>query len=98
MWGFPLQATVIIALLISIIGVPALAGVCILMLMIPIQAYVIKLLQSLRKANANKTDQRISLIGETFSAIRIIKFFAWEESYLSKIKSIRDEEMKVFFS
>ena len=94
-WSFPLQVIVIVILLLHVIGISTLAGVCILIAMIPIQIYIVKLLVSLRKSNANKTDQRVSFTSEILSAIRVIKFFAWEESFLSRIFEIREKELKV---
>ncbi|KAJ3284573.1 hypothetical protein HDU76_008272, partial [Blyttiomyces sp. JEL0837] len=72
MWTFPFQVIVIIGLLISVLGPSALAGVCLLIAMIPLQAYIIRLLVNLRKANATTTDQRVKLTAETLGAIRAV--------------------------
>ncbi|KAJ3290611.1 hypothetical protein HDU76_007375, partial [Blyttiomyces sp. JEL0837] len=75
-WTFPIQVIAIIALLVSVLGPSALAGVCLLIAMVPLQAYIIRLLVNLRKANATTTDERVKLTAETLGAIRVIKFFA----------------------
>ncbi|KAJ3397885.1 Canalicular multispecific organic anion transporter 2, partial [Chytriomyces hyalinus] len=97
-WTFPIQVAVIIGILIHTIGVAALAGLALLVAMVPLQVYVIKTLVSLRKTNAKKTDQRLRLTSETLSSIRVIKFFAWEDSFLERIIHIRMQELKAVVS
>ncbi|KAJ3229676.1 Canalicular multispecific organic anion transporter 2 [Chytriomyces hyalinus] len=97
-WTFPVQVAVIIGILIHTIGVAALAGLALLVAMVPLQVYVIKTLVSLRKMNAKTTDQRLRLTSETLSSIRVIKFFAWEDSFLERIIHIRMQELKAVVS
>jgi ATP-binding cassette, subfamily C (CFTR/MRP), member 1 len=97
LWTFPLQSLVIIGFIFGLLGISALAGIILLFAMIPLQAYVIKVLVNLRKLNAKTTDERVKLTSESLSAIRVIKFFAWEDSFLERIIEIRDKEMKVIY-
>ena len=39
------------------------------------------------------TDKRAKLLQELLSGIKIIKFFAWEDPYLAKIRQVRDLEI-----
>ena len=39
-------------------------------------------------------DERIKLINEVLSGIRIIKLYAWEKAFLDKVKAERDREVK----
>ncbi|KAJ3109759.1 hypothetical protein HK100_003234, partial [Physocladia obscura] len=94
-WTSPTQIVVIVALLLHIIGVSALAGVGLLLCMIPLQIWIIKLLVNLRRKNAKTTDQRIRLTSETLSSIRVIN---WEDSFLERIFKIREEELKAVIS
>ena len=41
------------------------------------------------------TDKRVSLMNEVINSIRLIKMYAWEESFSEKIQKIRLDEMKV---
>ncbi|KAJ3112059.1 hypothetical protein HDU96_004984 [Phlyctochytrium bullatum] len=92
-WTFLIQVLIIISLLIRTIGVSALAGFGLLLAFIPIQATIIKKLVQLRKMNASTTDSRVKLTNEVLSAIRVIKFFAWERSFLDRIVDIRTKEL-----
>jgi ATP-binding cassette subfamily C (CFTR/MRP) protein 5 len=40
------------------------------------------------------TEKRVSLMNEIINSIRLIKMYAWEESFSAKIKKIRIDEMK----
>ncbi|ORY49444.1 P-loop containing nucleoside triphosphate hydrolase protein [Rhizoclosmatium globosum] len=97
-WTFPTQIIIVVTLLIHVIGTPALAGLALLVCMVPFQIWVIKVLVNLRKSNAKTTDERIRLTSETLSSIRVIKFFAWEDSFLERIFAIRAEELKAVIS
>ncbi|KAJ3109757.1 hypothetical protein HK100_003232, partial [Physocladia obscura] len=94
-WTFPIQVIVIIALLIHVIGAPALAGLALLICMVPLQVWAIKVLVNLRRSNATTTDQRIRLTSETLSSIRVIN---WEDSFLERIIEIRLRELKAVIS
>ncbi|KAJ3410262.1 hypothetical protein HDV05_003988 [Chytridiales sp. JEL 0842] len=98
MWTFPLQVSYIVGFLISIMGPSALGGVFLLLAMVPLQAFIIGRLVLLRKSNATNTDQRVKLTSETLLAIRVIKFFAWEDSFLERIFDIRARELKAVVS
>ncbi|KAI8802479.1 P-loop containing nucleoside triphosphate hydrolase protein [Cladochytrium replicatum] len=98
MWTFGFQLVLIVALLINTLGVSAIAGVGLLLAMVPLQGTIIKRIVNLRKANAGITDARVKLINEVLQGIRILKFFAWEDSYYDRITGIRDEELKVVLS
>ena len=40
------------------------------------------------------TDKRVSLMNEVINSIRLIKMYAWEESFNEKIQKIRMDEMR----
>ncbi|KAM9890946.1 hypothetical protein OXX69_012437, partial [Metschnikowia pulcherrima] len=46
-----------------------------------------------QKTMLGVTDKRIQKMNETFSSIRIIKFFAWEDNFFKQIMDIRKEEL-----
>ena len=43
------------------------------------------------------TDKRVSGMKEIINSMRLIKMYAWEESFLSKILDIRSKEVKKLF-
>jgi ABC-type multidrug transport system fused ATPase/permease subunit len=92
-WTAPIQFIIITALLIVNLGWAALAGIVILILLLPIQKTMMGKLQAVRKEVAPVTDSRVQLIQEYLAGIRIIKFFGWEKSVLNQIEQLRTKEI-----
>jgi ABC-type multidrug transport system fused ATPase/permease subunit len=88
-WTYSIQLFVIIGLLVYIIGISALAGVGLILVVVPLQVMIARWLVVLRKTNATITDSRIKLTQEVLQGIRIIKLFSWESSFLDRILSVR---------
>lgn len=93
-WTSPLQIGLTIALLIVNLGVSALAGVAILVLGLAAISYSAGFLIKSRASINVSTDQRASLTQEMLNAVRFIKYFAWEESFITRLKAIRVTETK----
>ncbi|TPX64351.1 hypothetical protein SpCBS45565_g05955 [Spizellomyces sp. 'palustris'] len=93
MWIAPLQILTISILLITQLGPSALAGIGLLLLVAPLQTRIMRKLAVIRKTIAPITDTRVKLTQEILTGIRLIKYFAWEESFLSKISAIRQKEI-----
>eukprot|EP01094_Clydonella_sp_ATCC50884_P012540 TRINITY_DN2274_c0_g1_i1.p1 TRINITY_DN2274_c0_g1~~TRINITY_DN2274_c0_g1_i1.p1 ORF type:complete len:657 (+),score=275.64 TRINITY_DN2274_c0_g1_i1:84-1973(+) len=92
-WSGPVQVVVSLALLWLILSWSVLAGLAVMVLMIPVNALVVKKLTVLQKQMMGLKDKRVKAMNETLQGIRLIKFFAWEESFQSKIDGIRDDEL-----
>lgn len=83
--------------LYKIMGWPALVGVGLLIVSVPLPTYVAQLMgQSQRQVKATQ-DARISLISEYLSSIRTIKYFAWEDAMAAIIDKSREAEQKVLW-
>ncbi|KAJ3144839.1 hypothetical protein HDU89_007726 [Geranomyces variabilis] len=89
----PLQILAISIFLITQLGPTALAGIGLLVVMGPFQKRIMKRLGTIRKSVAPLTDQRVKLTQEILSGIRVIKFFAWNRPYLSKVEEVRKAEV-----
>jgi ATP-binding cassette subfamily C (CFTR/MRP) protein 1 len=93
-WTAPIQIILTLILLLVNLGVSALAGFGILVLVSPALAYVVKILAARRRVMNVVTDKRITLTQEIFSAVRFVKYFGWEESFLSRLSALRDQEIR----
>ncbi|TPX77540.1 hypothetical protein CcCBS67573_g01173 [Chytriomyces confervae] len=92
-WTAPFNLAMMIGFLIYQLGWPALIGVSILIALVPIQYKLFKLMSALRRDIAPVTDQRVKQTTEVLNGIRVIKFFAWEDSFLDQISRIREREI-----
>ncbi|XP_063733833.1 ATP-binding cassette sub-family C member 4-like isoform X2 [Eleginops maclovinus] len=94
LWVGPLQAMVIIVLLWYQIGPSCLAGVAVLALMVPVQTLFGKLFGIFRSKTSVLTDNRIRIMNEVVSGIRIIKMYAWEKPFAALVTDVRRKEIR----
>ncbi|KAH0646462.1 hypothetical protein KY284_034346 [Solanum tuberosum] len=92
-WSAPLRIIVALVLLYQLLGVAALIGALLLVLMFPIQTFVISKMQKLTKEGLQRTDKRIGLMNEVLAAMDTVKSYAWENSFQSKVQDVRNEEL-----
>uniref|UniRef100_A0A669E0Y9 Multidrug resistance-associated protein 4 n=1 Tax=Oreochromis niloticus TaxID=8128 RepID=A0A669E0Y9_ORENI len=93
LWVGPLQAAVIIVFLWYEIGASCLGGVAAIALMMPIQTWFGKLFGIFRSKTAVLTDNRIRIMNEVVSGIRIIKMYAWEKPFSALVTEVRRKEI-----
>lgn len=89
LWAGPLQAIGVTILLWVEIGISCLAGLAILVILLPLQSCIGKLFSSLRSKTAAFTDARIRTMNEVITGMRIIKMYAWEKSFADLITNLR---------
>jgi ABC-type multidrug transport system fused ATPase/permease subunit len=84
---------VVIAMLFSFLGVAALAGLFAFIFVIPITRYLVRRFTKLDEQLMQFRDQRVSLVSQVLSGIRIVKYFAWGDKMLKEIDAIRKQEI-----
>ncbi|KAJ5090859.1 hypothetical protein N7532_009543 [Penicillium argentinense] len=93
-WTAPISIIVTLVLLLVNIGYSCLSGYALLVFGVPFLTYAVRFLVK-RRRNINKiTDQRVSLTQEILQAVRFVKFFGWESSFLNRLKEIRKKEIR----
>uniref|UniRef100_A0A7M4F4Q9 Multidrug resistance-associated protein 1-like n=1 Tax=Crocodylus porosus TaxID=8502 RepID=A0A7M4F4Q9_CROPO len=93
LWSAPFQILMAIIFLWQELGPSVLAGVAVLVLVIPINAFV-----AAKKSQMKTADQRVKLLNEILHGIKILKLYAWETSYQKKVMEIREHEIDVLKS
>ncbi|KAF7840257.1 ABC transporter C family member 2-like [Senna tora] len=96
LWSAPFRITVALVLLYQQLGVASLLGALILVLMFPIQTFIISRMRTLGKEGLQRTDKRIGLMNEILAAMDTVKCYAWESSFQSKVQAIRNDELSFF--
>jgi len=93
-WSAPLQIVIIMIMLTRLLHVvPALAGLGVTIVMVPMGAVLGKKLARLRKELVKRTDERIKCVSEVLSGIKAIKLYAWEGPFKEKLLGLREEEL-----
>ncbi|XP_017637071.1 ABC transporter C family member 12-like isoform X2 [Gossypium arboreum] len=92
-WSAPFSIINAMVLLYQQLGVAALLGSLLLVLIVPLQTVVVSKMQKMTKQRLEWTDRRINLTNEILSAVDIVKFYAWEKCFQSRVHSIRNDEL-----
>ncbi|KAL1852204.1 ATP-binding cassette transporter yor1 [Paecilomyces lecythidis] len=92
-WTAPISIILTLVVLLVNIGYSALSGYALLVIGIPLLTYAIRTLVQRRKRINKLTDQRVSLTQEILQAVRFVKFFGWEKSFLERLREIRKREV-----
>ncbi|CCC69583.1 hypothetical protein NCAS_0C05930 [Naumovozyma castellii] len=84
---------VAITLLYKLLGYAAFVGAALIIACLPLNLKLATFLGKLQKESLGFTDKRIQKLNETLQAIRIIKFFSWEDNFSRDIKEVREKEL-----
>ncbi|XP_029516330.2 ATP-binding cassette sub-family C member 4-like isoform X1 [Oncorhynchus nerka] len=98
LWVGPLQAAAVLGLLWVEIGPSCLAGMAVLVILMPTQTMFGRLFSKFRSKTAALTDNRIRTMNEVVSGIRIIKMYAWEKPFSALVNEVRRKEISKIMS
>ncbi|KAE8330642.1 P-loop containing nucleoside triphosphate hydrolase protein [Aspergillus sergii] len=89
----PIALVIALVTLLVNIGYSALAGYAFLVAITSLLTFAIRSIIMRRKAINTITDKRVSLTQEILKNVRFIKFFAWENSFLERLRMTRKLEI-----
>ncbi|XP_077987994.1 ATP-binding cassette sub-family C member 4-like isoform X1 [Glandiceps talaboti] len=93
-WVGPLECVAVLVTLWRQIGPYCLAGFVGLFILLPFQIIMGKVYSKLRQKTAVQTDQRVRIMNEIISGMRVIKMYTWEKPFGDLIRRIRRKECK----
>ncbi|KAF7295535.1 ABC protein [Mycena indigotica] len=93
-WTAPIQLIVCLIILLVQLGPSALAGFGLFIAIIPLQKSLMAVQFKLRRRSLVWTDARASVTSEIVGAMRIVKYFCYEKSFLERISDIRTRELQ----
>uniref|UniRef100_A0A8C3LI24 Canalicular multispecific organic anion transporter 1 n=1 Tax=Chrysolophus pictus TaxID=9089 RepID=A0A8C3LI24_CHRPC len=94
LWSSPLQIILSIVFLWGELGPSVLAGLAVMVLLIPINGFLVNKSKDIQVRNMKNKDERMKIMGEVLNGIKILKLFAWEPSFEKRINEIRACELK----
>lgn len=95
LWSCPFAVCVNSILLYNTLGVASLAGIAVLVLLIPVQASLGRLFTVIQKRFMAATDVRLEAVTEIIAHVKLIKFNAWESKFLDRMAITRNKELHV---
>lgn len=97
-WSAPFQIALSLYFLYQTMGLSVLAGVGVMILMIPLNAVIAIRSRNLQKVQMVNKDSRIKLMSEILAGIKVLKLYAWETPFMGLINVVRQKELKVLKS
>ncbi|KAL3231384.1 ATP-dependent bile acid permease [Nakaseomyces bracarensis] len=88
-----IMLTVALLLLYKVLGTASLLGIFLTLAVIPLNFQLYNYIGSFEQKSLEFTDKRIERLNESFQAIRIIKYFSWEDKFKDGIMKIRKVEL-----
>ncbi|XP_060771637.1 ATP-binding cassette sub-family C member 2-like [Neoarius graeffei] len=95
LWSCPFQICVSIVFLWIELGPSALAGLLVMLLMVPINGLLATKAKSFQMENMKFKDKRLKIMTEILNGIKILKLYAWEHSFQAQVQDVREKELKV---
>jgi ATP-binding cassette subfamily C (CFTR/MRP) protein 1 len=96
-WSAPFQLVVSTALLYNVVGASVFGGLTLMVVLIPVNTYIAQKQQALNKEIMKIKDERSNVMDEILQGIRVIKYFAWERSFIAKVNAIRESEIALIW-
>ncbi|KAI9091703.1 P-loop containing nucleoside triphosphate hydrolase protein [Phlyctochytrium arcticum] len=93
-WVVPLHILATSALIIYYLRLAGLAGIGLMVLCSFLQSLMVGWISDYEEVAMKHTDERIKRTSEVLNGIKIIKLFAWEESFFKRIDQTRIQELK----
>ncbi|XKL66874.1 hypothetical protein PGB90_010294 [Kerria lacca] len=97
LWSAPFQIVLALYFLWQILGKSnlTLAGLAVMIILIPVNGYVASKIKNLQIKQMKSKDNRVKLMSEILSGIKVLKLYAWEPSFEKQILHIRNKEIKI---
>lgn len=93
--GAPVMLLLALIYCYYLIGWTSLVGIGAFVLFIPYQFILSRFMTRYRKEAVKITDTRVRMMNEVLTCVKLIKMYAWEDSFADSIKKIRSAERKV---
>ncbi|KAM6963812.1 ATP-binding cassette sub-family C member 3 isoform 2-T2 [Tautogolabrus adspersus] len=95
LWSAPLQIMLALYFLWQNLGASVLAGVAVMIMLIPLNAVIAMKTRAYQVEQMQYKDSRIKLMNEILNGIKVLKLYAWENSFKEKVLAIRQKELNV---
>ena len=92
LWSAPFQIILCMASLYQLVGISMFAGVGAMILMIPVNGLIARIMKNLQKKQMKNKDARTRLVTEILNNMKSIKLFAWSQAFMNKLNFVRNEQ------
>ena len=82
-----------IYLLYGVLGPAVFVGLLVMLSLIPANAWVANKMKDNQQEQMDRKDARTKLMDEILNGIKVIKLYAWENSFIQKVSEVRNAEL-----
>ena len=94
LWSAPLTIGIALYLLWNQLGIATISGLVVMILTMPISGFIGAKMRMLQGALMKQKDKRVKLINEILNGIKVLKLYAWENSFKNQIMGFRSKEVQ----
>jgi ATP-binding cassette, subfamily C (CFTR/MRP), member 1 len=91
LWSAPFQITLCMVSLYQLVGNSMWAGIGVMILMIPINGMIARMMKTLQIVQMKNKDSRTRLMTEILNNMKSIKLYAWNKAFMGKLSHIRND-------
>ncbi|EEH23283.2 hypothetical protein PABG_05494 [Paracoccidioides brasiliensis Pb03] len=91
LWSAPFQITLCMISLYQLVGLSMLAGIAAMVLMVPLNGLIAKVMKNLQIKQMKNKDQRTRLMTEILNNMKSIKLYAWNTAFMNKLNHVRND-------
>ncbi|KAI5303539.1 hypothetical protein KEM56_007439, partial [Ascosphaera pollenicola] len=91
LWSAPFQVLLCMISLYDLVGVSMWAGIAVMLLMVPANTLIARLMKSLQVKQMKNKDTRSKLMTEILNNMKSIKLYAWTTAFMNKLNYIRND-------
>nr|XP_042714741.1 ATP-binding cassette sub-family C member 8 isoform X7 [Chrysemys picta bellii] len=93
LWAMPVQIIVGVLLLYYLLGISALIGAVVIIVLAPVQYFVATKLSQAQRSTLEYSNERLKKTNEMLRGIKLLKLYAWEHIFHSSVEETRQKEM-----
>lgn len=92
LWSAPFQILLCMLSLYQLVGISMLAGVGAMLIMIPMNGLIARLMKRLQKEQMKNKDTRTRLTTEILNNMKSIKLYSWSTAFMNKLNHVRNDQ------
>ncbi|KAG0372632.1 Multidrug resistance-associated protein 1, partial [Mortierella sp. AD032] len=92
--SIPYEIAIAIWMLYRQISWSVFVGLGTIVVLLPVQGIIAKFFMKAKSAKLAAMDQRIRLMNEVITGVKIVKLYGWEDSFMERIRVFRHREVK----
>lgn len=93
LWSSPFTVVIAVYFLYKILGVAVFAGLLVMIIMVPLNMVLARMVMKYYVAQMEIKDVRIKHMNEVLNGMKVLKLYAWEEAFEERVDDSRKKEL-----